>query len=106
MRISDWSSDVCSSDLFVFVAHRDHPVPPGGLLVSAGWCLLAALILSALCGRAGSKRQAILFAGLFALVLDTQFDWYQDAMAYVAFEVLPALEIGRASCRERVWQYV
>src|SRR3546814_1818920 len=64
---------------FVFVAHRDHPVPPGGLLVSAGWCLLAALILSAFCGRAGSKRQAILFAGLFALVLDTQFDWYQDA---------------------------
>src|SRR3546814_3869309 len=32
---------------FVFVAHRDHPVPPGGLLASAGWCLLAALILSA-----------------------------------------------------------
>lgn len=76
---------------FVFVAQRDHPVPPGGLLVSAGCCLLAAVILSALCGRAGSKRQAILFAGLLALVLDVQFDWYEDAVAYVAFAVLLAL---------------
>lgn len=76
---------------FVFLAHREHPVPPGGLLYSAGWCLLAALVLSVLCGRAGSKRQTVLFAGLFALVLDVQFDWYEDATAYIAFGILLAL---------------
>ena len=76
---------------FVFVAHRDHPVPLNGLLVSAGCCLLAALVLSVLCGRAGSRRQAVLFAGLFALVLDVQFAWYEDTAAYIAFIILLVL---------------
>src|SRR3546814_12092362 len=28
MRISDWSSDVCSSDLTVFVIGHTHPIRP------------------------------------------------------------------------------
>src|SRR3546814_4425839 len=29
MRISDWSSDVCSSDLLIFDHLLDHAAPPG-----------------------------------------------------------------------------
>src|SRR3546814_20393556 len=39
MRISDWSSDVCSSDLLVLVQHRrtlDEDSPPVRLLSPAG----------------------------------------------------------------------
>src|SRR3546814_15234204 len=66
MRISDWSSDVCSSDLL-----------PAGL-----------------------SRPAIL-----AHVL---IDYRQVGLAgeAVVITVVPAGEIGRASCRERVCQYV
>src|SRR3546814_2454100 len=38
MRISDWSSDVCSSDLWI--GSRSHPASSGaGGLLSAGWWL-------------------------------------------------------------------
>src|SRR3546814_2266647 len=67
MRISDWSSDVCSSDLLEY-AH------------------------------------GLIFANI----------WQQDRIAIIdpadgtvlSWIELGALEIGRASCRERVCQYV
>src|SRR3546814_7868960 len=70
MRISDWSSDVCSSDL-----GRNHQ----------------AWVLGPLVWR-GQKQQR---------------DWYAGA----GYQPLPEAavlrrEIGRASCRERVCQYV
>src|SRR3546814_11729967 len=69
MRISDWSSDVCSSDL------QKHAV---SLRVSA------------------SLREP--FFSFFAPSHDSLF---------VLFTVLqPLIQIGRASCRERVCQYV
>src|SRR3546814_5256658 len=78
MRISDWSSDVCSSDLRVDDAQPhplagavDRPVDDIGAVVKAGFARR-----SAACGlRAGQE-----LAG-------------ED-------------QIGRASCRERVCQYV
>src|SRR3546814_5127211 len=73
MRISDWSSDVCSSDLL------DHP--------EQGFRLLA------LDRRAGLRPPHQL--GRFRI-------------AELLFQHLAHLgeEIGRASCRERVCQYV
>src|SRR3546814_4360320 len=70
MRISDWSSDVCSSDLGVWgMAHTSSAV---GLY---------------------------LFGGVVT-GLGVAFTAFSLAMAAMA------KEIGRASCRERVCQYV
>src|SRR3546814_1659331 len=95
MRISDWSSDVCSSDLLVEVSTRTTsrrdaiaflrdfiPAKREQLLAERGRA------------RQGAPRT-------FAAV----------AMAYAAAIGLSRvnrakLEIGRASCRERVCQYV
>src|SRR3546814_2360323 len=71
MRISDWSSDVCSSDLL-----RLPPRPRGGVAEIAG--------AEECVERLGDARQI----GVHSL---------GDA---------PGHQIGRASCRERVCQYV
>src|SRR3546814_9899966 len=69
MRISDWSSDVCSSDLRALGNHPELDADPGRPRL-AGTCL------------AQSPRRH----GVAAGQIDRQ--------------------IGRASCRERVCQYV
>src|SRR3546814_20845759 len=75
MRISDWSSDVCSSDL----PDREStpPYPPGRAVLrraaSEGW----------------RPRSAA-----------------RPASAHAAIRPRRRPEIGRASCRERVCQYV
>src|SRR3546814_5349720 len=80
MRISDWSSDVCSSDL------RAMP----GLLS----------------GRRGGKRLSGLLEGIRVLEVAI-YAFVPSAGAALAdwgADVVKA--IGRASCRERVCQYV
>src|SRR3546814_2031747 len=77
MRISDWSSDVCSSDLLLF---------PAALTALAA---LALPLLIHLTRR--SDRQLLDFAAL---------RWLR------AKECARRRQIGRASCRERVCQYV
>src|SRR3546814_1742500 len=83
MRISDWSSDVCSSDLVAggaLLARRlSVPLLVGGLAGGVGlaWLALTGDLLTAMLAI------GVAVAGL--LLLD---------------------EIGRASCRERVCQYV
>src|SRR3546814_5711740 len=105
MRISDWSSDVCSSDL------ADVEVDDGGFLAGHG--------------QAGGERSAgrrladAAFAGSHNDYLSSQgpistwlFLLYRTCgersqpgdQQLFAFQ--PALQIGRASCRERVCQYV
>src|SRR3546814_11423040 len=86
MRISDWSSDVCSSDLF-----------QGGAAVYAGllrqWLRLAGEGDAIMCHPAS---QALAEDGL-------------GVQRLAEFQVLRSnamSEIGRASCRERVCQYV
>src|SRR3546814_6374902 len=73
MRISDWSSDVCSSDL-VFGADNI---------------------------RAGSLG----FLGLVATRKHADADGLAGALGQ-RHDAAHHLEIGRASCRERVCQYV
>src|SRR3546814_2603288 len=80
MRISDWSSDVCSSDL----VKDNFAVPVYAYQVSGEY----AMIEAAAAVGAGDRD---------ALVLET----------LLAFRRAGASgEIGRASCRERVCQYV
>src|SRR3546814_3450822 len=73
MRISDWSSDVCSSDLRV-----DHLLGLSVPLIT-------------------------LSAPAAAQVSDAELAEYGVTVGTIASEVE---EIGRASCRERVCQYV
>src|SRR3546814_12742034 len=72
MRISDWSSDVCSSDL-----------SPYGLTLAALLACGTGAAILILSRRAGRDRQV---PGRIAAI--------------------PHYQIGRASCRERVCQYV
>src|SRR3546814_3000352 len=77
MRISDWSSDGCSSDLIAARAHVDRLAPlVEGVLGDAGVSLADVDAIAATAGPG-------LIGG-----------------------VMVGLEIGRASGRERVWEYV
>src|SRR3546814_3981503 len=71
MRISDWSSDVCSSDLSIGCA-------PGARHIGS-----LAFYLVPACQQAAHKTFTV-----------------------EHMRGKPAVEIGRASCRERVCQYV
>src|SRR3546814_7810067 len=90
MRISDWSSDVCSSDLLTAAnlcnraPCRDAESGMDQFMREDGRDLCRHGV-----GRMGKVRT------------DEDFK-----MAVRAQPVIPALEIGRASCRERVCQYV
>src|SRR3546814_3885894 len=81
MRISDWSSDVCSSDLVRFA-------PPVGV----------PLRYRVTTRRIGRDGTLIDFALVYAL------QWQRTGRGYRLDSVLERIEIGRASCRERVDQ--
>src|SRR3546814_10283243 len=84
MRISDWSSDVCSSDLLCSAA--DIPIVPFG----AGTSI---------------EGNALAINGGISLVM-SQMDQVIAVNAEDFDCVVQPGEIGRASCRERVCQYV
>src|SRR3546814_5525210 len=86
MRISDWSSDVCSSDLRL-PAYRWMYIAPIPLYLSR-YCGLSAHRYK-VCAR-GHVVQPELVGTIHHPVL----------------RGYPAVQIGRASCRERVCQYV
>src|SRR3546814_3682281 len=81
LRISDWSSDVCSSDLGGLVAVIGFADDHGH--IAARWRLLGHFV-----------------AALWALY------WLNGLPPVVLFGITVDMEIGRASCRERVCQYV
>src|SRR3546814_8608330 len=81
MRISDWSSDVCSSDLVEGVSDlRDESDAQTRIVIEL-------------------KRDAIPRVVLNQLYKHT-------SMQSTFGVIMLALEIGRASCRDRVCQYV
>src|SRR3546814_13009243 len=82
MRISDWSSDVCSSDLGCGQSH-DWYVERFSSEVDAQ------------VHRLPEHQQA------YALQIAEEYGDYATPAERQATQ-----EIGRASCRERVWQYV
>src|SRR3546814_12002207 len=94
VRISDWSSDVCSSDLDA----QRHPV-------GDQWDVDRAF------------QRAVVKAAISAFDIAAQIvgrrlraDQHRAAQRVAAEQralwALQHLEIGRASCRERGWQYV
>src|SRR3546814_12423776 len=112
MRISDWSSDVCSSDLHgLDCARTSRSRHLGNALTDA------------ICIGLGHLRQAdggmpvqVFFDLARVDILAAAYDHVFQAAQHIAVTTLvhyyqvarmhPAFEIGRASCRERVCQYV
>src|SRR3546814_3756873 len=102
MRISDWSSDVCSSDLPETSSMAD------AIVESRGW--LEQMIADAVDDqRNGFRAGWINTTAITALLRQNQ----KDASGRSIGQALEALgyhridrEIGRASGRERVCQYV
>src|SRR3546814_6141578 len=82
MRISDWSSDVCSSDLTLCVRIGHHGSAPFSSLT---W----------------PQEDTAIAVGYGGKCLDCRRCQRSDA-----FLAALRLGIGRASCRERVCQYV
>src|SRR3546814_3140048 len=89
MRISDWSSDVCSSDL----GERARAGPHGGGEPAAAAGAAGDLVAAAAERRGGALRH--------------QADRREGAVpAGRRVRCRKLLQIGRASCRERVGQSV
>src|SRR3546814_17135603 len=99
MRISDWSSDVCSSDL-------DEVVEDAGPLRR-----IALKAADTIVGF-GAQRGAVIIDAhqlgpiIGADVLAVLLPRIEHLLAKVQRPVEARREIGRASCRERVCQYV
>src|SRR3546814_9910979 len=97
MRISDWSSDVCSSDLVVNMDRRYSSANDAlrGLLRDGMTLCVGGF---GLCGIPERLIDAVLSSGVRDLTVVSN-------NAGVDGEGL-GKQIGRASCRERVCQYV
>src|SRR3546814_15511457 len=91
MRISDWSSDVCSSDLVGLTQNDIKRV------IAYSTCSQLGYMFFALGVSAYS-------AGIFHLMTHAFFKALLFGAIYLLTDHLRA--IGRASCRERVCQYV
>src|SRR3546814_5685958 len=91
MRISDWSSDVCSSDLW-----RVAAIPLGGYVQFKGDMNPASIPDAEALAAASPEERA----GSFHCK-----PLWQRALIVLAGPATN-LQIGRASCRERVCQYV
>src|SRR3546814_1728834 len=90
MRISDWSSDVCSSDL-------DYTIDQ--VVQLAEWQL-----------RDKETRETVLLPLTKWALVGPDNDTTFQSLVEVLHESIPewkvCFEIGRASCRDRVCQYV
>src|SRR3546814_3211992 len=102
MRISDWSSDVCSSDLQEDPRHFDTSALP----------LYGTLVKVHHASREAGKLQFVA-QGLTRVRIRTWLKHHRPPyLVEVEYPHQPSeptdevKEIGRASCRERVCQYV
>src|SRR3546814_10183077 len=111
MRISDWSSDVCSSDLLDVVATRLPPFPvfePDMKidLLFTDYQHDPAAILALLSHFLPSMAEA---SSILIDSAPTSFASYlllERVIEQFNAGQVPGEKIGRASCRERVCQYV
>src|SRR3546814_4712430 len=114
MRISDWSSDVCSSDLIYMPMHyigilgvprryfalgETAFIPDSVALVNAGITIAAIVVFLA--------QGLFFFNMIWSLFRGPKADpnpWGAASLEWQTPDTPP--EIGSASCRERVGQYV
>src|SRR3546814_13921825 len=95
MRISDWSSDVCSSDLIDLAVKEGQTLGVVGESGSGKTTLGLALL------RLVSSKGPIVYLGDRIDGFDSKRMRPLRRHMQIVFK-----EIGRASCRERVCQYV
>src|SRR3546814_8607809 len=95
MRISDWSSDVCSSDLAVGSNATNGAL--GALTVnSTGLTTFGNVAAASLVTNAGGSTQ------LGGTITTSGTQTYNDAVTLSSDAVLTTTESGSAACRERV----
>src|SRR3546814_6313768 len=100
MRISDWSSDVCSSDLAR--TPRAEPMPASTDQTDiTRWRSPLGKAVRAAASAAGERTAAEMPCRARPAISDTS-SWARPHNAEEAVKT----KIGRASCRERVCQYV
>src|SRR3546814_18130872 len=102
MRISDWSSDVCSSDLLDGWPHS--PLAPKILEAVDGGAVVAQTRHHELAG-VGVLGLVALELRHIQLLDHGAVVHHREGVAHVGDDG-EVVEIGRASCRGRVWQYV
>src|SRR3546814_19392900 len=108
MRISDWSSDVCSSDLLIFDVLRKYE--PDHLLMEAAWAdarerLTDIARLGDLLARAAGTMLHRALPRISPLAVPVLVLIGRERVAGPAVDDA-LLAIGRGSCRERVGQDV
>src|SRR3546814_14430948 len=112
MRISDWSSDVCSSDLWlvsrVSANSADHiGLSPEQMLGRPISGIFSAEAVHSLRNRITLLRGPDAVERIFSLALMEGVAPFDVAVHFSgSLVVIEAEQIGRAACRERVCQYV
>src|SRR3546814_8242218 len=97
MRISDWSSDVCSSDLHVTMSY-DIDAEKMVQVLRIGREKLSDK------GTTSAKKRVDPLRSQTGLARDTIIE--RMLQTFRSLAPLAPVQIGRASGRERVWQYV
>src|SRR3546814_5796885 len=103
MRISDWSSDVCSSDLkqaIVLTAQNEDSIGNDPVKANAVWVGGDYLNVSFMFNYGGSQPHAV------NLVKNSLSSGTSEDVIALEFHHNSYGKIGRASCRESVCQYV
>src|SRR3546814_5126462 len=101
MRISDWSSDVCSSDLDVaraFAQALEQPAAAGGVFNIASGQPRTIESVARDIGRAMGQEIEPSITG------ERRAGDIRHCLADI--DLARSVQIGRASCRDRVCQYV
>src|SRR3546814_16657426 len=108
VRISDWSSDVCSSDLLVGLGDLFLDHPAGGLRRAVLPDLRPHDVTDALGAVVDELFRGVGQAGIHhvAVGVDRSAVGAGDIQVEVIAGPRGVAEIGRASCRESVCQYV
>src|SRR3546814_14572284 len=126
MRISDWSSDVCSSDLFTYLHLAADKPQTEGLIASGATCIAYETVTSPKGGLPLLKPMSEV-AGRMSVQVGAHYLEKEPGGRGVLLGGVPGVaparvailgggiagvnaaqmaEIGRASCRERVCPYV
>src|SRR3546814_2015445 len=114
MRISDWSSDVCSSDLRLNGAVFWSDITSPQVLTTINTGTVSAVSLTnaqkARIRGAEASIEAVAARGLTlrgaVTYLDAEYTKFTNTPIFSGGLTPGSIKIGRASCRERVCQYV